>query len=190
MSKWTYEAEVFNFIKYIANYQECRWGIAFDRLYVVYFVWLSSLVPFNRYTYKYMHLLKCHASYDSMIMMKSPTVALLHPRELPSRQRSCIQSGFAGRFFLGKQFITSMDAYSKWLEVAVVSLCSILKLSDSFDMCTWRMEVPNMLVSDNSIAFTSEEFKIFVKCNGIHHIPSTLYYPTNNSLAERAVQTF
>ena len=50
--------------------------------------------------------------------------------------------------------------------------------------------IPDRLVLDNGTAFTLEEFKIFVKCNGIHHSTSAPYHPATNGLAERAVQTF
>jgi len=43
------------------------------------------------------------------------------------------------------------------------------------------------VVSDNGSAFTSVEFQ---QQNGITHVKTSLYHPSSNGLAERAVQTF
>ena len=47
-----------------------------------------------------------------------------------------------------------------------------------------------MLVTDNASIFTSDEFKLFAKQNGIRHVTSAPYHPASNGLAKRAVQTF
>ena len=50
--------------------------------------------------------------------------------------------------------------------------------------------LPEMLVTDNASIFTSEEFKLFTKQNGIRHVTSAPYHPASNGLAEHAVHTF
>ena len=48
--------------------------------------------------------------------------------------------------------------------------------------------LPKSIVSDNGSCFTSDEFRKFVKQNGIQHIRTAPYHPASNGLAERGVQ--
>ena len=48
--------------------------------------------------------------------------------------------------------------------------------------------IPELILSDNGTAFTSDEFKEFVRKNGIRHRTSAPYHPATNGLTERAVQ--
>ena len=47
--------------------------------------------------------------------------------------------------------------------------------------------LPEMLVSDNGLVFTSSKF---MQKNGFQHVTSAPYHPSSNGLAERAVQMF
>lgn len=50
--------------------------------------------------------------------------------------------------------------------------------------------LPERIVTDNGPQFVSEEFKNFLKSNGITHTLSAPYHPSTNGEAERFVQTF
>ncbi len=87
-------------------------------------------------------------------------------------------------------FLIIIDAHSKWLDVHCVNTATaettIAKLRSTFA----THGLPEMIVSDNSTVFTSQELKIFTQRNGIRHVTSAPYHPSFKSLAERAVQTF
>ena len=80
--------------------------------------------------------------------------------------------------------------HTKWMEVfqmsSTTSEAPIQKLRHAFA----RFGLPNTIVTDNAKCFTSEEFKNFLKRNGVSHITSAPYHPASNGLAERAVQSF
>jgi hypothetical protein len=66
-------------------------------------------------------------------------------------------------------FFLIVNAYSKWMEVHVHATCSststttIKLLRKSFA----SLGLPEVLVLDNATTFTSEEFAVFMKKNGI-----------------------
>ena len=119
---------------------------------------------------------------------KAPPVAPLHPWEWPTRPWSRLHVDFAGPF-QGKMFIILVDAHSKWLEVGITPSTSSTN-AISFLRSTFATHgLPELLVSDNGSAFTSQEFKTFVSRNGFRHTRCAAYHPSSNGLAERAVQT-
>ena len=91
--------------------------------------------------------------------------------------------------FLGKMFLVIIDAHSKWIDAHIVgtatSQATIEKLQSTFA----THGVPDVVVCDNGIAFTSADFEEFLGKNGIRHAKSAPYHPASNGLAERAVQT-
>ena len=119
---------------------------------------------------------------------KNPAVSLLHPWEWPKRPWVRIHIDHAGPF-QGKLFLLVVNAHSKWMEVVIVlstsSQATIKALKPMFSC----HGLPELIVSDNGIAFTSSEFQEFTKRNGIRHLTTAPYHPASNGLAERAVQT-
>ena len=49
--------------------------------------------------------------------------------------------------------------------------------------------LPKQLVSDNGPQFTSDDFAVFMRENGVQHIRTAPYHPASNGLAERFVQS-
>ncbi|KAL5473476.1 hypothetical protein EMCRGX_G027965 [Ephydatia muelleri] len=120
---------------------------------------------------------------------KAPPVAPLHPWEWPTRPWSRLHIDFAGPF-QGKMFVVLVDAHSKWLEVNIIPSTSSTNTIRFLRSTFATHGLPELLVSDNGSAFTSQEFKTFVSRNGFRHARCAAYHPSSNGLAERAVQTF
>ena len=120
---------------------------------------------------------------------KSPPVAPLQPWEWPQKPWIRVHADYAGPF-LGHMFLILADSHSKWMEVHMAksstSLVTIEKMRSTFA----TSGLPEQLVTDNGPSFTSEEFRQFMKNNGVRHITTSPYYPSSNGSVERAVQTF
>ena len=122
---------------------------------------------------------------------KSPEVlvAPLHPWEWPQRPWSRLHIDYAGPF-LGKMFLVTIDAYSKWLDVQVVNAATSRVTTERLRTLFATHGIPEVVVSDNGTTFTSTEFSQFMTKNGIRHVKIAQHHPSSNSLAERAVKTF
>ena len=89
---------------------------------------------------------------------------------------------------MGKTFLVIVDSHSKWLEVRMVY--SVTSTIQELRSVFATHGLPEIIVSDNGIAFTSNEFQEFISKNSICYIKPAPYHPASNGLAERAVQTF
>ena len=124
------------------------------------------------------------------VNQKAPPNVPLHPWSWPSKPWSRVHIDYAGPF-MGKMFLLVIDAYTKWLDVHVTStstsvhVVTIELLRKSFS----TYGLPEVVVSDNAANFTSDEFEVFLKANGVKHVRIPPYHPASNGLVERAVQT-
>ena len=119
---------------------------------------------------------------------KMPPAVPLHPWARPSKPWSRIHVDYAGPLE-GKVLLVIVDAYSKWMEVHATNSSTSATTIESLRKTFASLGLPQVLVSDNATAFTSEEFAEFLKKNGIRHMRAPPYHPSSNGLAERAVQT-
>ena len=90
--------------------------------------------------------------------------------------------------FEGKQYLTVMDYYSRYLEViylpGTTANVVIMKLKGIFA----RWGIPLELVSDNGPQFDSRMFKDFALSYGFKHVTSSPYFAQANGEAECAVK--
>ena len=67
-----------------------------------------------------------------------------------------------------------VDAHLKWLEVITEKILGVLRNLFS----VYRL--PEQLVSDNGLRFTSSESELCMRANGIKHIQTSPYHPAFN----------
>ena len=107
---------------------------------------------------------------------KTPPAAPLHPWDWPNRPWARVHVDHAGPF-LGKTFLILVDAHSKWLEVIPVASTSSQATIQALHRVFATHGLPEMLVSDNGTAFTSEQFTQFLRVNGIRPVNAAPYHP-------------
>lgn len=108
---------------------------------------------------------------------------------VPDKPWSRVHVDFAGPF-QGKTFLLLIDTYSKWLEAEIVPSMNSDTIIKTMRRMFASQGLPDVLISDNGRTFTSEEFNLFLKKNGIRHLYTPPYHPASNGQIERAVQTF
>ena len=118
-----------------------------------------------------------------------PPPTVLHPWEWPNKSWSRVHLDYAGPF-LGKMFLLLVDSHSKWIKVYITNACTTAVTIEKLQLTFSSLGLSEMLVTDNSPAFASNEFSDFVKANGIQHVKTVPYHPASNGLTERAVHTF
>jgi len=132
---------------------------------------------------------KVKSCHECQVNRHAPAEAPLHPWEWPEKPWSRLHIDYAGPLH-GKMYLVCVDAHSKYIEVQVVNSATSTATIEKLRMIFATHGIPDTIVSDNGTPFTSEEFEIFTKRNGIRHIRISPYQPSSNGLAERAVQTF
>ena len=88
----------------------------------------------------------------------------------------------------GKMILVVVDSQSKWIWAHAVTSATSQATIEKLQLTFSTHGLPEVIVSDNSPAFTSDEFAVFICSNGIHDLMSAPYHATSNGLAKRAVQ--
>jgi len=89
---------------------------------------------------------------------------------------------------MGSMFLVMVDSHSKWMDVHRVNSSNARMTAEKLSASFATHGIPNVLVSNSELSFTSQEFAYFMKPNGIRYIRTAQYHPSPNSLEERAVQ--
>ncbi|XP_065208322.1 uncharacterized protein K02A2.6-like [Planococcus citri] len=110
-----------------------------------------------------------------------------HPWLYPEISWYRLHLDYAGPF-LSNYFLLVVDAYSKWVEIFVMSSITTSKTISFLQDLYTRFGLPVMIVTNNGPQWTSEEFKMFNSSNGIIHKFAAPYHPASNGQVERYVQ--
>lgn len=128
-------------------------------------------------------VLKCHACIKERINHTEPLI----PTNLPERPWQKLGTDL---FVLkGKTYLLVVDYYSRYVEVANLSLTSSADITTHLKSIFARHGIPETLISDNGPQFSSSTFSDFATSYGFKHVTSSPKHPRSNGEAERAVQT-
>ena len=116
-------------------------------------------------------------------------MAPLHPWLWPTKPWQRLHLDFAGPF-QGRMYLLVSDAHSKWPEIIKMKGTTANRTIEELRKLFSSYGLPEQVVTDNGLQFSSEEFAIFTKTNGVKHITSSPYHPSTNGAVERLVQTF
>ena len=109
------------------------------------------------------------------LTQSNPKSAPLHSWEWPARPWQRVHVDFAGPF-LGTMFLIVVDAHSKWPEVIPITSTSATRTIEELRKLFTAHSLPEQLVSDNGPQFIADEFRVFMRSNGIKHIKSAPYH--------------
>ncbi|KAG6451048.1 hypothetical protein O3G_MSEX006918 [Manduca sexta] len=130
---------------------------------------------------------ECRSCTICVAVADAPPQQTAHSWPWPSRPWSRLHIDFLGPI-AGLTYLVVVDSCSKWIEAinmkSTTSQAVIVVLRDIWS----RFGIPRQLVSDNGTSFSSEEFKTFLKKNGVEQIFSAPYHPASNGAAENAVK--
>ena len=91
--------------------------------------------------------------------------------------------------FEGHHYLVLVDYYSKYIEVTklndLTSQDTIEALKEHFS----RHDIPEKLVTDYGVQYTSKEFETFARSYNFEHVLVSPKYPCANGEAEAAVKT-
>ena len=89
--------------------------------------------------------------------------------------------------FQGTQLLVMVDVHSKWIEAVQMHSTTTSATVNVLRRFMASFGVIEELVSDNGPQFTSKEFAMFCRQNGIRHTLVAPYHGASNGAAERAV---
>lgn len=83
-----------------------------------------------------------------------------------------------------KWIITTTNYFTRWTEVVALKEANESAVLSFYDDIIHRFGIPDSIVSDNALAFTSLKVSEWVVKKGIYLNTSSNYYPQGNGLAE------
>ena len=94
-----------------------------------------------------------------------------------------------GPFPGGEFILVAIDYYSRWFEMGILFSITSAKVIGLLERWFASHGIPEVIVSDNGVQFTSQEFRNFMSVNGVVHRKVTPYSPQANGEVERQNRT-
>ena len=132
------------------------------------------------------HVKLCEAC---QIVNVQSTPEPLKPTVLPDKPWQKVSVDICGPFPGGEYILVAIDYYSRWFELGILYSITSSKVIGLLENWFTSHGLPEVLVSDNGVQFTSSEFSQFMSNNGIHHRKVTPYSPQANGEVERQNRT-
>ena len=111
----------------------------------------------------------------------------LRPHEVPDRPWSKVGTDLFT--FKNQTYIVAVDYYSNFIEMDRLRESSSKMTIKALKTYFSRHGIPDVVVSDNGLQYSSEEFCCFLQEWKFKHIMSSPKYPQSNGKAESAVET-
>ncbi|XP_058024074.1 uncharacterized protein K02A2.6-like [Ahaetulla prasina] len=112
-----------------------------------------------------------------------PPAATVQEWERPRGPWTRVHVDLAGPY-IGWQFFILVDAYSKWVELALMPSTTSDAIIRVLNRLFATHGLPDTLVSDNGPQFTAAPFQFFLARLGIRHATTAPFHPAANGLAE------
>lgn len=101
---------------------------------------------------------------------------------------SRVHIDFGGAFHR-QTFMVIVDAYSKWVEIILMSSTTTEAVIKALRRLFSTHGLHDILVSDNGPQFMATQFKLFLAEQEILHALVTSFHPTSNGQVEKMVQS-
>ena len=121
------------------------------------------------------HVKLCQAC---QIVNVQSTPEPLKPTELPEKPWQQISVDICGPFPGGEFILVAIDYYSRWFEMGILFSITSAKVIGLLERWFASHGIPEVIVSDNGVQFTSQEFRNFMSVNGVVHRKVTPLFAT------------
>ena len=118
-----------------------------------------------------------------------PKAEPIKPTPLPNGPWQDLCADLMGPFPSGEYVFVVVDYFSRWQEVAILKTVTTEKILRALDIMFCHHGIPISMKTDNGPQFVSQEFKDYMRENGIKHNKSTPYWPQANGEVERQNRT-
>ena len=123
---------------------------------------------------------------ECLKVAREPHKSITHPWSYPIKPMDRIHLDFCE--YDGQVYLVLVDSFSKWMDVSLIMCVNTMNTIKILKHWFSIYGLPNQVVTDNGRQFTSNQFKSFMKQNGINHMCTPAYHQSTNGQVERYVQ--